>query len=145
MSFITKSYLYNFYPLKPHFNIIVKLGFTGVYIIFFLFLPKNIDCVYSLEPPWRDGFNEYPQSVLSRNMKKISEVLYENFQFLAVKLSIYLNRRVNVRVKHILSALLFIRFGRTPFYVIHNSTAFGLNFLMLWGHYHGVFSSAFLL
>ena len=47
--FITKTYLYNFYPLKPHFHI-VKLGFTGVYIIF-LFLLKNIDCGYSLEPP----------------------------------------------------------------------------------------------
>ena len=32
----------NFDPLKPHFQI-VKLGFTGVYIIF-LFLVKNIDC-----------------------------------------------------------------------------------------------------
>ena len=39
----------NFNPLKPHFYI-VKLGFTGVYIIF-LFLLKNIDCGYSLEPP----------------------------------------------------------------------------------------------
>ena len=33
---ITKTCLYNFDPLKPHFCI-VKLGFTGVYIIF-LFL-----------------------------------------------------------------------------------------------------------
>ena len=32
--FITKTCLYNFDPLKPHFCI-VKLGFTGVYIIFF--------------------------------------------------------------------------------------------------------------
>ena len=30
---ITKTCLYNFDPLKPHFYI-VKLGFTGVYIIF---------------------------------------------------------------------------------------------------------------
>ena len=30
---ITKTYLYNFDPLKPNFYI-VKLGFTGVYIIF---------------------------------------------------------------------------------------------------------------
>ena len=37
------------YPLAPHFYI-VKLGFTGVYIIF-LFLLQNIDCGYSLEPP----------------------------------------------------------------------------------------------
>ena len=34
-SFITKTCLYNFDPLKPHFYI-VKLGFTGVYIIFLI-------------------------------------------------------------------------------------------------------------
>ena len=56
-------------PLKPHFYI-VKQGITGVYIIF-LISAKNIDCGYSLEPP--RGSNEYRQSVLSRNMKKISE------------------------------------------------------------------------
>ena len=33
--FITKKCLYNFDPLKPHFYI-VKLGFTGVYIIFLI-------------------------------------------------------------------------------------------------------------
>ena len=38
------------FVMKPHFYI-VKLGFTVVYIIFFLFLLKNIDCGYSLEPP----------------------------------------------------------------------------------------------
>ena len=32
---ITKTCLYNFDPLKPHFYI-VKLGFTGVYIIFLI-------------------------------------------------------------------------------------------------------------
>ena len=36
---ITKTYLYNFDPLKPHFYI-VKLGFTG-YTLFFLFLLKT--------------------------------------------------------------------------------------------------------
>ena len=44
---LMKTYLYNFDPLKPHFYI-VKLGFTGVYIIS-LFLLKNIDYGYSLE------------------------------------------------------------------------------------------------
>ena len=39
---VTKIRLYNFDPLKPHFYI-VKLGFTGVYIIFLILL-KNIDC-----------------------------------------------------------------------------------------------------
>ena len=59
--YITKTYLYNFDPLKPHFYT-VKLGFTRVYIIF-LFLLKNIGCGYSLEPPRRGGSNEYPQSM----------------------------------------------------------------------------------
>ena len=58
---ITKTSLYNFDPLKPHFYI-VKLGFTGVYIIF-LISAQNIDCRYSLEPPRRGGSNEYPQSM----------------------------------------------------------------------------------
>ena len=54
---ITKTYLSNFDPLKPHFNI-VKLGFTGVYIISFN-PAQNMDCWYSLEPPRRGGSNEY--------------------------------------------------------------------------------------
>ena len=58
---ITKTCLYNVYPLKPHFYI-VKLGFTGVYIIF-LVSALNMDCGYSLEPPRRGGSNEYPQSM----------------------------------------------------------------------------------
>ena len=58
---ITKTCLYNFDPLKHHFYI-VKVGFTGVYIIF-LFSAQNIDCGYSLEPPRRGDFNEYPQSM----------------------------------------------------------------------------------
>ena len=58
---IAKTRLYDFDPLKPHFYI-VKLGFTGVYIIFHILL-KNIDCGYSLEPPRRGGSNEYPQSM----------------------------------------------------------------------------------
>ena len=58
---ITKTSLYNVNPLKPNFYI-VKLGFTGVYIIF-LISAHNIDCGYSLEPPRRGGSNEYPQSM----------------------------------------------------------------------------------
>ena len=37
---ITKTYLYDFEPLKPHFYI-VKLGFTGVYIIFLTSAQKD--------------------------------------------------------------------------------------------------------
>ena len=54
---ITKTYLYHFDPIKPHFYK-VKLGFTRV---FFLFLLKNIDCGYSLDPPHRNEKNNvYP-------------------------------------------------------------------------------------
>ena len=58
---ITKTCLYHFDPLKPHFHI-VKLGFTGVYIIW-LISAQNIDCGQSLEPPRRGGSNEYLQSM----------------------------------------------------------------------------------
>ena len=37
---ITKTCLYNFDPLKPHFYI-VKLGFTGVYVIFLISVQKH--------------------------------------------------------------------------------------------------------
>ena len=58
---ITKTHLYNFDPLKPHFYT-VKLGFTGVYNIF-LISAQNIDCGYSLELPHQGSSNEYPQSM----------------------------------------------------------------------------------
>ena len=57
---ITKTYLYNFDPLEPHFYV-VKLGLTGVYIIFLISAQKH--CGYSLEPPRRGGSDEYPQSM----------------------------------------------------------------------------------
>ena len=106
---ITKTYLYNFDPLKPHFYI-VKLGFTGVYIIF-LIAAQNIDCGYSLEPPHRGGSNEYPQSMgeavltsthnlcFEQKYEKYKKNLSEHFHFLVVKFSIYLNRRVFVMAK----------------------------------------------
>ena len=40
IGYITKTYLYKFDPLKPHFYI-VKLGFTGVYIIFLISAQKH--------------------------------------------------------------------------------------------------------
>ena len=57
LSNITKTRVYNFDPLKRHFYN-VKLGFTGVFIIFLILL-NNIDCGYSLELPCKDGSNEY--------------------------------------------------------------------------------------
>ena len=91
---ITKTCLYNFDPLKPHFYII-KLGFTGVYIIFQI-SAQNRDCGYSLEPPRRCGSNEYPQSMFWAEIWKISDFFIWKFQFWVVKLSVYLNRHVFV-------------------------------------------------
>ena len=67
-------------PLNPTF-IQENWGLQGVHY-FFLFLLRNIDCGYSLEPP-------------RRNMKNFS-FLPENLQFLETKFSIYLYRRVLV-------------------------------------------------
>ena len=69
---ITKTYLYNFEPLKPHFYT-VKLGFTGVYIIFHISSQKH--------RLW----------VLVRTAS-----VFFVYQFLVVKFSIYLDRRVFV-------------------------------------------------
>ena len=51
---IMKTRLYNFDPFKPHFYI-VKLRFTGVYIIFLISAQKH----KLLEPARRGGSNEY--------------------------------------------------------------------------------------
>ena len=74
---------------------IAKLGFTGVYIIFPISAQKH-SLWYSLEPPRRGGSNEYPQSMFWAEIGKISDFLSENFHFLVVKFSVYLNRRVFV-------------------------------------------------
>ena len=96
LSSIPKTPLCNFDPIKPHFYI-VKLGFTGIYIIC-LFLLKNIDYGYSLEPPRRGGSNEYPQSMFWAEVWKISECFIWKFSFLVVKFSVHFNRQVFVIV-----------------------------------------------
>ena len=70
--YITKTLLYNFDPIKPHFYI-VKLGFTGVYIIFHISAQKH--------RLW----------VLVRTASPLNIFIY-----LIVKFSIYLNRHVFV-------------------------------------------------
>ena len=69
---ITKTRLYNIDPLKSHVYI-VKLGFTGVYIIFLNSAQKHrLWILVRTALPRRVGSNEYPQSMfLSRNMKNI--------------------------------------------------------------------------
>ena len=99
-SAITKTRLYNFDPLKPHFYI-VKLGFTGVYIIFLISAQKHRLWVLVrtavLTSTHNIYFNEYPQYIFWAEIWKISEFLSENSHFFfVVKFSIYLNRCVFV-------------------------------------------------
>ena len=58
------------------------MGLQG-YTLFSLFLLKNIDYEYSLEPPrrGRGGSNDYPQSMFLAEIWNISEFLSENFHF----------------------------------------------------------------
>ena len=64
---VIKTRIYNFDSLKSNFYI-VKLEFTGVYIIFLIsakkkkqqLKTKNVDCGCALEPPRQGGSNEYP-------------------------------------------------------------------------------------
>ena len=69
---ISKTYLYNFDPLKPHFYIhVVKLGFTGVCIIFLISAQKHRLWVLVRTTSVRQ-FQHVPTIfVLSRNMKNI--------------------------------------------------------------------------
>ena len=62
---------------------------------------QTIDCGYSLELPCRGGSNEYPQSMFWAEIWKMSVFfLSENFPFLFVKFSMYLNRLVFVMECH---------------------------------------------
>ena len=59
---IRQTCLTYFDPLKPHFYI-VKLGFTGVSIIFSYFCSKHrLWVLVRTASPRRGGSNEYPQS-----------------------------------------------------------------------------------
>ena len=99
---MTKTRLYSFDPLKAHCYI-VKLEFTGAYIIFLIsaqkhrlwVLVRTADCGNSLEPP-RLFLRDPTIYVLSRNMKNIRLFLPENFHFWVVNFSVYLNRHVFV-------------------------------------------------
>ena len=101
---ITKTYLYNFDPLKPHFLDSKPGVYRGIHY-FSYFCSKNIDCGYLLEPSCRGISNKYPESMFWAEIWKISEFLSESFQFLVVKFSIYLNRRVFVMIRPLKSLI----------------------------------------
>ena len=81
---ITKTCLYNFDPLKPHFYI-VKLGFRGVYIIFLISAKKHRSL---------GGSNEYPQSMTIEFLR----LTVLEFQALQAKVSERPSVRPSVRL-----------------------------------------------
>ena len=62
--YITKTRLFHYEnkPIQVYWKFYTQKieNFQIKILIFFLFLLKNIDCGYSLEPPRRGGSNEYP-------------------------------------------------------------------------------------
>ena len=100
---ITKTRLYSFDPLKPHFYS-VKLGFTGVYINVLLISAQKHRLWVLVRTASPKRFKQVPTIyVLSRNMKSTRIFHPKVFNFLVVKFSIYLNRRVFVMLLVILS------------------------------------------
>ena len=85
--FITKTYLYNFDPLKPHFYI-VKLGFTGVYIFFVISAQKHRLWVLVRTALMRHNL------CFEQKYEKYQNFLSEILPFFGVKFSEYLNRHV---------------------------------------------------
>ena len=85
-----------FDPLKPHFYI-VKLGFTGVYIIFLIFAQKHRLWVLVRTASPRRFWRVPTIYVLSKSIKNISFFIPDFFSiFGGIYFSIYLNRRVFV-------------------------------------------------
>ena len=76
---ITKTYLYNFDLLKPHFYV-VKLGFTGVYTTF-LISAQKIDCGYSLEMPREAVLMSTHNLCFEHYMKKYQHFYLKIFRF----------------------------------------------------------------
>ena len=76
--YITKTCLYNIDPLKPHFYI-VKLGFTGVYIIFLVSAQKYKLWVIVRTASLRQ--NCLSEAVLMSTHNLCFEQKYEKYQF----------------------------------------------------------------
>ena len=65
-----------------------------------------MDCGYSLEPPRRGGSTSTHNLCFEQKYEKYQSFSSENFQFLEIKLSIYLNRRVFVMCSALIQQLL---------------------------------------
>ena len=91
---ITKTYLYNFDPLKPHFYI----SKTGVYrgIQYFISAQKHRLWVLVRTASSLAVLTSTHSLCFEQKYEKYQNFLSENFHFLVVKFSEYLNRHVFV-------------------------------------------------
>ena len=87
---ITKTYPYNFDPLKPHFLYSKTRVYRDIHYFFLISAHKHRLWVLV-----RTASEQVPTIyVLNRNIKSISFFYLKIFQFLELKISIDLNRRV---------------------------------------------------
>ena len=93
-SLISKTRLYNFDPLNPLLYSKTWV-YRGIYY-FFISALKHRLWVLVRTASSRRFWRVLTIYVLSRNMKKYQNFLSENFHFLVVKCSVYLNRHVFV-------------------------------------------------
>ena len=80
-------------PLKPHFYI-VKLGFTEVYIIFLISAQKHK--LWVLVRTAEAVLTSTHNLCFEQKYEEYQNFLSENFHFLEVRFSVYLNRHVFV-------------------------------------------------
>ena len=69
-------------------------------LIIFIFLLKNIDCGYSLEPPRRGGSNEYPQSMFLAEIRKIIYTPVRGWSGVAMVSCILRHRGVQLKLAY---------------------------------------------
>ena len=110
---ITKTCLYNLDPLKHHFYT-VKLGFTGVYIIFLISAQKHrLWVLVRTASPRRGGSNEYPQSMFWAEIWKVSEFFYlKMFMFGGEIFNIFEYRRVFVMGCNVCAMCIHLQFAK---------------------------------
>ena len=107
---ITKTHLYNFDPLKPHFYI-VKLAFTGVYIISLISTQKHRLWVRVRTASPRRFYRVYHNLCFEKEYEEYQHFYLKIFHILVVKFSIYLNRRAFIMIRGpILGPTLFLLF-----------------------------------
>ena len=92
MPHISKTCLYNFDPLKPHFYT-VKLGFTGVYIISFISAQKHRFWVL-FRTASKGVLTSTHNLYFEQKFENYQNILSEHFPFLVVTFSLCLNRHV---------------------------------------------------